>query len=220
VIFKIPSQTNIVHRDAENFYKQLVADLRPYNVSVLINNVGIGGDAKFLVNQSLEEIEQMIGVNIYPQTMISYHLIPFFLQRHKETHQRSLIINFSSTIEEIALPSVALYSATKRYNHFLSEALRYEYADSIDIATIKPGPVVTNMSVGMGFDKMATSVRSEDFVRSLLKNLHSGVNYGHWLHSTQAYMSTMLPYQIMSPLLQLMMPMMLMGRLHRRTGRA
>mmetsp|Transcript_24869 Transcript_24869/g.24532 ORF Transcript_24869/g.24532 Transcript_24869/m.24532 type:complete len:306 (+) Transcript_24869:24-941(+) len=197
------------HRDPENFYKQVVADLAPYNISVLINNVGIGGESKFLINQDLDSIEEMIGINIYPQTMLSYHLIPGFVKRHQETHQRSLIINFSSTAEEIAFPSIALYAATKRYNHFLSEALRYEYSNSIDIATVKPGPVATPLAGGLGFADMITCLKVQTYARSLINNLHAGINYGHWAHSIQAYFSTLIPYQIMSPLMQLAMPLLL-----------
>lgn len=196
------------HRDPETFYKQVVSDLQPYNISVLINNVGLA-DSKFLINQNLNDIEEMIGVNIYPQTMLSYHLIPFFVQRHKETHQRSLVINFSSTVDEMIMPSTALYSATKRYNNFLSEALRYEYKQCIDIATVKPGPVVTPLATAMGFEKFLTAVKADDYVRSLLKNLHSGVNYGHWMHTAQAYGSGLIPYQLMSPLLQLSMSLLI-----------
>ncbi|CAG9323641.1 unnamed protein product [Blepharisma stoltei] len=196
------------HRDPENFYKQVIADLSSYNISVLINNVGFGGKPQFLINQDLSEIEEIIGVNVYPQTMLSYHLIPVFLRRYEETHQKSLIMNFSSSIEEMALPSFAMYSSTKKFDHFLSEAIRYEYRHAIDVATVKPGLVSSNMSKSHGLGDSAGALSVETYAKSLIKNLHTGINYGHCSHSIQSYFVRSIPYLLFSKLLQLLLPLL------------
>ncbi|CAG9323560.1 unnamed protein product [Blepharisma stoltei] len=203
------------HRDPENFYKQVIADLSSYNISILINNVGFGGHPQFLVNQDLSEIEELIGVNVYPQTMLSYYLIPGFLRRYEETHQRSLIMSFSSSVEETVLPSLAVYSSVKKFDHFLSEAIRYEYSHAIDVATVKPGLVISNMSKTSGLSGSPLALTVETYAKSLINNLHAGVNYGHWSHSVQSYFFWRIPYQIMSTLLHLLLPLLVKLRIIR-----
>ena len=93
------------HRNPEEFYKHLTAQLSEYEISGLINNVGVL-DFTPLSEQKLDKIEDMLGINIYPQTLLSYFIIPQFLQRFKESKKRSLLINFSSTADIVVLPNL------------------------------------------------------------------------------------------------------------------
>jgi 17beta-estradiol 17-dehydrogenase / very-long-chain 3-oxoacyl-CoA reductase len=182
------------HRNSVEFYGNLSQKLHDYNISVLVNNVGVG-DYHFVDNLSLERIENEIGVNVYPGTMIAHSLIPTFLQRHKELNQRSLIINISSVSEEALFPGGAIYAAAKRYNAFFSEGLRYEYPE-IDIATIKPGPTVTPMMLKNNLGDLPLKVDADSYARALLGGLRTGVNYGHWKHKMFSNITTFTPYLI------------------------
>ncbi|CAG9335453.1 unnamed protein product [Blepharisma stoltei] len=199
--------------DQEIFYRELIEKLKVFNVSILINNVGVARFS-FLSNQEMTEIEEMINTNIYPQTLISYYLIPIFAKRYKELRTKSLVINFSSLIEEYIVPGAAVYSATKQYNHFLSEALSYEYKDFIDFVTVKPGTVATNLLKDVDLqDLPLIVVNVDEFTTNLLKNLHAGINYGHWKHAIISYTLGFVPYQLVTALLQLFMPLIIKLRL-------
>ena len=190
------------HRNPELFYTSLMKEISVYDVSVLINNIGVM-HPNYLAEQDLDKMENMLGVNIYPQTFLTYYMIPIFMERHNRNKQRSLMINFSSVSDMNAAPTRAIYAATKRYNDFLSEGVRYEYGQVIDIATIKPGVVKTNMSDGSGMSKAPLSVEVNSYADYLIKNLHKGINYGHWNHSILVFFMTLLPHQINTFLIRL-----------------
>ena len=196
------------HRNPEEFYKHLTAQLSEYEISGLINNVGVL-DFTPLSEQKLDKIEDMLGINIYPQTLLSYFIIPQFLQRFKESKKRSLLINFSSTADIVVLPTSAVYSATKRYAEYLSEGIRYEYSYAVDVATVKPGIVETNMTKsghGNGWSSMPFTAEVNSYANYLIGHLHKGINYGHWKHSLVAFSMTMLPHQITNVVFQKVIP--------------
>lgn len=114
------------HANPDQFYVQLNQQLNLYEISVLINNVGYA-DRKLLINQKDEDLENQLSLNLYPQTMLSYHLIPKFIARWESNQKRSLVIDLSSVSALTPNPVQSVYSATKIYDAYLSEALGYEY---------------------------------------------------------------------------------------------
>ena len=165
------------HRDPINFYENLANEVKGYNISILVNNVGTA-DVKMLDGQAYEDIERMLGVNVYPSTMLLHILIPGFLKRYNNGKIRSLVINFSSSTEEAVFPGSAVYASTKRFNAFLSEGLRYEY-NCIDFVTVKPGPVQTPMLQRMGTESLPFKPDSDSYARALLGGLRTGTTHGH-----------------------------------------
>ena len=198
------------HRSPEQFYSDLMKEISVYDVSVLINNVGVL-DLAYLAEQNLDKIENMLGVNIYPQTLLSYYMIPKFMDRFNTTKQKSLMINFSSTADLVTIPTSSVYTATKRYNEFLSEGVRYEYGKAIDVATVKPGVVHTNMTdpkKGHGYSALPLTAEVNSYANYLLNHLHKGINYGHWKHSIIVFFGTMFPHQITTQMIKIFFPYM------------
>jgi short-subunit dehydrogenase len=74
--------------------------------------------------------------------MMSHWAIPRMLKREK----RSAIINLSSVAGTYPLPYISVYSATKALNDFFSQALEMEYSYKIDILSVKPLYVESNLS--------------------------------------------------------------------------
>jgi 17beta-estradiol 17-dehydrogenase / very-long-chain 3-oxoacyl-CoA reductase len=60
--------------------------------------------------------------------------------------KRSAIVNLSSVAGEYPLPFISVYSATKAYNDFFSQSIEMEYSQKIDILSVKPLYVESNMS--------------------------------------------------------------------------
>ena len=79
----------------KEFYGRLGEKLAQYEVSILINNVGVMAIKKFK-DHTQEDFENMLGVNIYPQTHLMHHFTPIFVERFSRTLLRSCIINLSS----------------------------------------------------------------------------------------------------------------------------
>ena len=181
------------HRDSMKFYEDLHNKIKGYNISVLVNNVGVSY-AQTLITQPLEHIENIIGINIYPSTMLLHMLIPSFLKRYESSKMRSLVINLSSTFEESVIPGAIVYSATKRYNAFLSEGLRYEY-ENIDFVTVKPGPVLTPLQLKNVDGGLPLQTDADTYARSLLGGLRTGINHGHWKSKLWGFL-TLVPYLV------------------------
>lgn len=53
--------------------------------------------------------------------------------------KRGLIINISSVNGDVAVPKAALYSASKRFVDFFSQALHEEYRDKGIVVQVKMG---------------------------------------------------------------------------------
>ena len=88
----------------------------------------------------------MIVINCYPITMLCYRIIPFMLKRSEQNRRRSGIINLASFLGEYPAGFVQLYSATKAFDDYLSRSLHFEYSDKIDILSLRPNHVSTNLT--------------------------------------------------------------------------
>lgn len=116
-----------------------------FPVSVLINNAGFGVWGKF-ETLPLDEQLNMLQLNITALTELTYHLLPLLRQ-----NQKGYILNVSSTAAYQAVPTLALYAASKSYVLSFSRAIRYELKDSsISVTCLSPGPVGTGFAERAG----------------------------------------------------------------------
>ena len=108
--------------DQDGFFSMISRQLEGLDISILVNNVGISNIGLF--HEITEKrLKDEINVNILPMTLLSHCLIPIMIRRES----RSAIINLSSVAGEQPLPYISVYSATKAYNDFLSQAIGMEY---------------------------------------------------------------------------------------------
>jgi len=117
---------------------------------ILINNAGYGLWADFEV-LSLPEQLNMLRLNIDAVIELTYHLLPI-LRKQKQAY----ILNISSTAAYQAVPTLALYAASKSFILSYSRALRYELKDSpVAVSCLCPGPTATGFSSRAGMDALA-----------------------------------------------------------------
>lgn len=119
-------------------------------VSILINNAGHGVWGNF---DELDLAPQtgMMQVNMNALTELSYHFIPLL-----KLQQRAFILNVSSTAAYQAVPTLAIYAATKAFVLSFSRALRYELKNTnISVSCICPGPTDTGFAHSAGMDALA-----------------------------------------------------------------
>lgn len=127
-----------------------------FPVSILINNAGYGLWGKF---NSLGLSAQLEMCRLNMDTLISlcHLLIPKLSQQ-----QPAYILNVASTAAYQAVPTLAIYSATKAFVLSFSRALRFELAKSnVSVSCLSPGPIDTGFAQRAGLD--AFSKMAEKF---------------------------------------------------------
>lgn len=116
-----------------------------YAVSILINNAGFGLWGKF-ESLSIEGQLNSIQLNINAVTELTFRLLPLL---KKCSH--AYILNVASTAAYQALPTLAVYAASKAYVLAFSRAIRIELKDSsVSVTCISPGPVATGFAERAG----------------------------------------------------------------------
>ncbi|MFC0515556.1 SDR family NAD(P)-dependent oxidoreductase [Mucilaginibacter angelicae] len=119
-------------------------------VSILVNNAGHGlwGDFDIL---DITAQTAMMQVNMNALVELSYHFIPLLKQQNQ-----AYILNTASTAAYQAVPTLAIYSATKAFVLSFSRALRYELKDTpIAVSCLCPGPTDTGFAHSAGMDALA-----------------------------------------------------------------
>ena len=112
-------------------------------VSILINNVGAASYDP-LVKMSDENIHKQLNINVVGNTVMSKLMIPKLLANNG----KSGCIFTGSSAYEAANPNLAVYSASKAYEHQLCISLAGEHKDDIDFMVTRTSAVKTNMNSG------------------------------------------------------------------------
>ncbi len=108
---------------------------------ILINNAGVG-DGHFLENQSIENIQKMLEVNLLAPILLSKALKPW-LQKAPVAK----IINIGSTFGAIGFPGFSSYCASKFGLRGFSQALGRELSDtSISVQYLAPRSIETEIN--------------------------------------------------------------------------
>ena len=116
---------------------------REGRIDVLVNNAGMGITGP-IEDTPTSEMKKVFDTNFFGAIDMMKAVLP---QMRKQ--QSGTIINVTSIAGYMGLPYRGLYSATKGALDLVSEAIRMEVkAFGIQIATIAPGDVATNIAAG------------------------------------------------------------------------
>ena len=108
-------------------------------VDVLINNAGVG-IANTLAAMNIEDMRHLMEVNLFSVVRMMQDVIP-----HMRKEGGGVIVNISSVVSKISLPTAGGYSASKFALNAISDAARVELAgDGIRVVTLCPGRVESN----------------------------------------------------------------------------
>ena len=124
----------------ESFYENLKNQIENYNISLLVNNVGINNKG-----ENIDDCIQLINVNTLSQVMLIKMLLPNFQRRSLDLDKRSGIINVSSIKAKLPMTHRTLYGATKSFNEYFSEGFNLKNKDKYDVLTVTPWFVSTPM---------------------------------------------------------------------------
>jgi short-subunit dehydrogenase len=120
------------------------------NLSVLVNNAGYGIWGSFETLDLAAQM-QMLQLNINAVLELTHHLLPCL-----KTKKQSYILNVASTAAYQAMPTMALYAASKSFILSYSRAISYELKDtSVSVSCLSPGPTATGFGSRAGLDAFA-----------------------------------------------------------------
>lgn len=113
-------------------------------VHILCNNAGVSGDFGASWEQTIENWEWVLGVNLWSVIHGIHTFVPIMLDQHTEGH----VVNTASMAGLLSLPFTSVYHATKHAVVTLSESLYYELAlqgTPVKVSVLCPGFVKTNI---------------------------------------------------------------------------
>ena len=117
-------------------------------IDSLVNNAGIGGIGKSLLELTLDEWEEMIRVDLTSTFLLCRAVLPDMIAR-----QRGRIVNISSITAMMGVAGSTHYAAAKAGVIGFSKSLAREVADKrINVNVIAPGLIDTDMSRKRGID--------------------------------------------------------------------
>ena len=131
-------------------------------VNMLINNAGISGARGLLHEANLDEAREVFDVNFFGV----WHGCSVFGSRFIKQGTPAKIYNVGSENSLfVAVPKSVAYVASKHAVLGLSESLRDDLPDFIQVGTILPGyvdtPLTGNASGGMNVDEFASIVKKQ-----------------------------------------------------------
>lgn len=116
-------------------------------LSILVNNAGYGVWGNF-ADLGLADQNNMLRLNIDALIELSHHLLPAL-----KAQKQAYILNVASTAAYQAMPTLAMYAASKSFVLSYSRALKHELLDtSVSVSCLSPGPTDTGFASRAGMD--------------------------------------------------------------------
>ena len=109
-----------------------------YNLSILVNNAGYGSWG-FFETMKLNDQLNMMQLNMQTLVALTHYFIPV-LKKNKTAY----VLNVSSTAAFQAIPTLAVYAATKAFVLMFTRGLQLELQDStVNVSCLIPGSTDT-----------------------------------------------------------------------------
>jgi 17beta-estradiol 17-dehydrogenase / very-long-chain 3-oxoacyl-CoA reductase len=163
-------------------------DFKNLLIKVLVNNVGVGPIKEFK-EFSESEIESVIRLNAFFPTHLTRLILGYF-------QRPALILNVTSYAGLIPPPYLAVYAATKAYNHAFSRSLTAELKD-IETISLITGSVHTASN-----KKPISFLRpnAEQYAKCIIARVGCGRDsvYPYWPHAIQTFIISCIPEKILS----------------------
>ncbi len=160
-------QTKVIAVDLTqpDFLHVILAETDSIEVGLLVNNAGFGLAGRFIEHEMERELD-LLNVNCRAPLLLSHVFARQMAKRH-----RGGIIIVSSVSGYLATPYEATYSASKVYELFLAESLRYELRnDGVDVLALCPGSTDTEFHELAGSPAVA-AMAVKPVVRAALRQL-------------------------------------------------
>lgn len=173
-------------------YNEVFLDIiNTYDISILVNNVGTATEKKFKYLEN-QYIQDMISINVLPQSLLSSMIIKKMIERNEKKDLRSCIINLSSFASQLQANKFILYNAVKAFNNHHSKLLSYELKEfNIDSISVKPMWVETPLIKNR---KSPINITVQQCCQAVLKQVGFEIEtFGHIIHELTARFITSFP---------------------------
>ena len=132
----------------------VVKEAQSFGVNVLINNAGYGLWGEF-ESQDLEALHQNMRLNMDAIVTLTHRLIP-----QLKASQPSYVLNVSSTTAYQALPTFAVYAASKSFILSWSRAIHHELKrQGVSVTVLVPGATDTGFIDRAGLQHAAQAAK-------------------------------------------------------------
>ncbi len=143
------------------------------NITVLVNNAGIGAPAT-LLESNIDQMNQMIDLNITALVRLTYAVAPAFVKRGNGS-----IINIASVVGIAPEILNGVYGGTKAFVIAFSLSLHKEFAErNIRVQAVLPGATATDFwdLAGTPLKDVPTEIvmKAEDMVDAAIAGLDLG----------------------------------------------
>lgn len=140
------------------------------DVSMLVNNAGLGGALK-LLESDIDEMTSLISLNVTALTRLTYAIVPQFIARGAGT-----IVNIASIVAVNPEALNGVYGGSKAFVLAFSQNLRHELAGTgVTVQVVLPGATATDFwaIAGRPVEQLPSEIvmRSEDLVDAALLGL-------------------------------------------------
>lgn len=195
--YKIQTRTLAIDFNTQDrgIYAKIGEAIKDLEIGVLVNNVGASYDhAEYFLSLTPEKIEQLIRLNVYSTTEMTYLVLPKMVAR-----KRGVIINVSSASSLVSEPMYAVYSATKAFVNTFSVALHYEYkSQGVHIQADLPAFVTTKLSKLRATNFFIVSPRT--YAKSFTRAIgYEPIIMSYWTHALQILVGlAILPYGVLA----------------------
>jgi short-subunit dehydrogenase len=140
-------ETRVVAVDLSNEggADELADRIRDLQISILINNAGVGYAGRFDLHDAAR-IRQLVTTNCVAPAVLTARLLPGMRARGS-----GAVIFTGSVAGRQPLPLHAAYSASKAFDNYLGEALYVESQESgVDVLVVEPGSTETEFQAVAG----------------------------------------------------------------------
>jgi short-subunit dehydrogenase len=142
----------------------VVEAAREAGVDLLVNNAGLGSLGNF-ADEPLEAHVNTIRVNVEAPLALIHALLPDLVLNADLAGKRAGIVNISSAVAFVPVPTLATYAATKAFLLSFGESLAAELADRpVDVLTACPGAVRTAFGGREGYSNRIPTAMSPETV--------------------------------------------------------
>jgi uncharacterized protein len=141
--------------DDRNIYDLTVWLNENFNISVLINNAGMGGTMPF-EEADVDYLNSIIQVNVKATTLLTHQVLGNLKRQPK-----SYVLNVSSIAAFSPVGYKTVYPASKAFIHSFSRSLYAELKDTnVFVSVVNPGAMATN-------DEITGRIKKQGFIGRL-----------------------------------------------------
>lgn len=164
--FLLPYKVDVSdYTSVAEYYQRISLE---FQIECLINNAGTTS-FKCAIDNSIEEIEEIIQVNLMGSIYSIKSVLPEMLEREKGT-----IINILSVVTQKIFTSSSAYSASKAGLHAYAKVLREEVRNkNIRVINVSPGATATSIWPESVFQKYSGRMMNTEVIAEMIFRVYS-----------------------------------------------